>query len=58
MKLQTAINHPKINVFDIINLPNGKFDVYTYPKPNETKEEFDARDYRNLLFAIKLKSKK
>jgi hypothetical protein len=58
MELHEAINHQKINVFDIVTQKNGKFDIYTYRKPGETKEQFDDRDYKNLMFAIKLKGNK
>ncbi len=57
MDLQIAIENPSINVFDIVTLKGGKFDVHTYRKPNETPEQFEDRDLRNLMFALKLKKK-
>jgi hypothetical protein len=58
MDLQEAINDPRVNVFDIINLYGGGYTVYTYYRPNETKSNFQIRHQRNLRKAEQLKKKK
>ena len=57
MDLQTAINNPLINVFDIIPDPKSKygFSVHTYRKPGEIWEDWHERDMRNFQKAIELK---
>lgn len=59
MTLQQAIDHPKVNVFDIYTDKKSRygFGVYTYEKPNETTDEFIERDIKNFEKAIHLKSK-
>ena len=57
MDLHEAINHPKVNVFDIVQYNSGKFDVHTYRKPGESKEAFQERYYKNLNKAMQLKKK-
>jgi hypothetical protein len=57
MDLETAIKNPRINAFDIIQLEKG-YTVYTYFKPNETKEDFQIRHWRNEKFAERLKKTK
>lgn len=59
MDLNTAINHPLINVFDIWNdkKSNYGFSIYTYRKPGETDDEWHERDTRNFELALRLKNK-
>lgn len=48
MTLQEAIQHPRVNVYDISRSKSGKFEVRTYRKPGETDEEFSEREYKNF----------
>lgn len=57
-KLQECIDHPHVNVFDIIHLKSGKYTVNTFSKPGETKEDFQRRHQRNLIKAEQLKKTK
>ena len=57
MDLQQAINNPDVNVFDIVEGKEGRFNVYTYRKPGETDDEYKERDYKNLLWASKFMEK-
>jgi hypothetical protein len=56
--LSECIAKPHVNVFDIINLQNGKYTVYTYLKPNESEADFTLRHQRNLRKAEQLKKTK
>lgn len=58
MDLEEAIQHPNINVFDIVKFGSTKFDVVTYHKPNESRSEFIARHTKNVNKAKQLINKK
>lgn len=56
MDLQQAINHPKVNVFDIFNNKSHYgFSVFTYRKPGESWDDWGDRDSRNFQKALELK---
>lgn len=59
MDLETAINHPDVNVFDIINDVATKLGwrVYTHPKPGEREDQYFDRCRKNFKKALELKTK-
>jgi hypothetical protein len=57
MNLQEAINDPRINVFDIIKC-NGKINIKTYRKPNESAYDYNIRHDKNVEKAEELTKNK
>lgn len=60
MTLQEAINHPRVNVFDIIPDATTRlgFKIHTYKKPNEREDQYQNRNRNNFTKAYLLKTKK
>jgi hypothetical protein len=58
MDLSTAIDNPRINVFDIF-ISNGKIThIETYKKPGDTNATLSARHQRNLQRAATITKRK
>jgi hypothetical protein len=57
MTQEEALNHPDVNVFDIIDKSRGKYQVITYPKKGESEEDYIKRHLRNVEKANQLKRK-
>lgn len=57
MKPEEALNHPKVNVFDIIHTSKNDYTVHTHYKEGETLVDYIKRHNRNVEKAKQLKSK-